>query len=225
MNQQKKIRYAVVGAGWISQAAFMPGVKHTGNSELTALVTGDPKKAKELAKKYEIPKTYTYEQYGELLKSGEIDAVYLALPNDLHTEYTVRTLEAGIHVLLEKPMAPTEAECQAIIDAAEKSGAKLMIAYRLHFEPGNLKAVEAIRSGQIGEARLFSSVFCQNVSSSNHRADPKHWAGPLQDMGPYPINAARYLFQDEPIDVFAEKIETGPTDVRSVQRRLWREFD
>jgi predicted dehydrogenase len=88
MNQQKKIRYAVVGAGWISQAAFMPGVKHTGNSELTALVTGDPKKAKELAKKYEIPKTYTYEQYGELLKSGEIDAVYLALPNDLHTEYT-----------------------------------------------------------------------------------------------------------------------------------------
>src|SRR6185312_2048526 len=99
-------------AGWISQAAFMPGVKHTGNSEMTALVTGDEKKARDLCAKYGIKRAYSYDQYDELLRSGEIDAAYLALPNDLHRDYAVRTLKAGIHLLLEKPMAPTEEECQ-----------------------------------------------------------------------------------------------------------------
>jgi predicted dehydrogenase len=223
MSQEKKIRYAVVGAGWISQAAFMPAVKHTGNSEMTALVTGDVLKAKELAQIYGISKTYTYEQYDEMLKSGEVDAVYLALPNDMHTDYSVRTLEAGIHLLLEKPMAPTEAECQAMIDASKKGGAKLMVAYRLHFEPGNLKVIDLVKSGQIGDARLFTAILCQDLSADNHRANPKHWAGPLQDLGAYPINAARFIFQDEPLDVLGEKIEASPTDsLISVMMRFSR---
>ena len=199
----RKVRYAVVGAGWIAQEDFMPGVAHTGNSVMTALVTGDPEKARELSKMYGIEHTTDYDGFDALLKSGHIDAIYLATPNSDHTTFVVRALEAGIHVLCEKPMAPTVEECQAMIDASRKSGAKLMIAYRLHFEEATVEAIETVRAGTLGEPRIFSSVFCQQVSRENSRTAAKNWAGPLPDMGPYPINAVRQLFESEPTEVSA----------------------
>lgn len=199
----RKVRYAAVGAGWITQEDFLPGVAHTGNSVLTALVTGDPEKARELAKKYDAPHVTNYEGYDALLRSGQIDAVYLALPNSMHRDPVVKALEAGIHVLCEKPMAPTEEDCRAMIAACEKTGAKLMIAYRLHFEEGTVDAIEATNDGTIGEARLFTSTFCQQVSEENSRTEGELWAGPLPDMGPYPINAVRQLFRAEPTEAFA----------------------
>ena len=181
----------------------MPGVEHTGNSVMTALVTGDPEKGRELSRMYGIEHVTDYDGYDALLKSGNIDAVYIALPNSQHREPVVKALEAGVHVLCEKPMAPTEEDCQAMIDASEKSGAKLMIAYRLHFEEATVEALETLRAGTIGELRVFSSVFCQQVSRENSRTAAKNWAGPLPDMGPYPINAVRQCFQAEPTEVFA----------------------
>ena len=200
----RKVRYAVVGAGWIAQEDFMPGVEHTGNSVMTAIVTGDPEKARELAKMYGIEHTTDYDGYDALLKSGNIDAIYLATPNADHTTFVVKALEAGIHVLCEKPMAPTVEECQQMIDASRRSGAKLMIAYRLHFEEATVEAIETVREGTIGEPRFFSSVFAQQVSRENSRTDAKNWAGPMPDMGPYPLNAVRQLFEAEPTEVFAQ---------------------
>ena len=202
----RKVRYAVVGAGWIAQEDFMPGVEHTGNSVMTAIVTGDPEKAAELAEKYGIEHACGYEGYESLLRSGNIDAIYLALPNAQHCEPVVRALEAGIHVLCEKPMAPDEAQCREMIAASGKSGAKLMIAYRLHFEEATIEAIETVRSGEIGEPLIYSSVFCQQVSGENSRASAVNWAGPLPDMGPYPINAVRQLFEAEPTEVFAYRV-------------------
>jgi predicted dehydrogenase len=198
----EKIRYAVVGAGWIAQQWFMPAVAHTGNSLMTALVTGDPKKGEVLGKRYGI-KAYGYDAYETLLKSRAIDAIYLALPNSMHREYAVKALQAGIHVLLEKPMAVSVDECEAIRAAAEGSGAKLMIAYRLHFEPATLAAIDLVHKGKLGTVRFFSSAFSQNIHPSNHRAKNGFWAGPVADMGPYPINAARNLFAAEPLEVWA----------------------
>ena len=199
----RKVRYAVVGAGWIAQEDFMPGVEHTGNSVMTALVTGDAEKAKELAKMYDIENVTDYDGYDALVNSGKIDAIYLATPNSKHTDLVVKALNAGIHVLCEKPMAETPEDCQKMIDASAKSGAKLMIAYRLHFEEATIEALETVRSGTIGEPRIFSSVFCQQVSEENSRTDADTYAGPLPDMGPYPINAVRQLFQAMPTEVFA----------------------
>ena len=199
----RTVRYAVVGAGWIAQEDFLPGVKHTGNSVVTALVTGDPKKAQELAKMYDVEHVTDYDGYDALLRSGNIDAIYLALPNNQHRDFAVRALEAGIHVFCEKPMAPTEEDCQAMLAACERGRAKLMIAYRLHFEEGTVAAIGTVNDGTIGEPRVFSSVFCQQVSGENSRAAAENWAGPLQDMGPYPINAVRQLFRAEPTEVFA----------------------
>lgn len=197
-NPTRKIRYAVVGGGWISQNSFLPGAEHTGNSQVTALVTGDPVKARELAPLYNIDYVYDYGDFDAMLASGNIDAIYLALPNWQHADMTVRALNAGIHVLLEKPMDVTEQACRRIVAAAEKSKAKLMVAYRLHFEPATLRALERIRSGEFGHIFHFTSVFSQKVDASNHRAQHGFDAGPVFDMGPYPINAVRNIFQAEP---------------------------
>ena len=199
----KKVRYAIVGLGDISQEAMMPGVAHTGNSEITALVTGDAGKARLLAERYKVSAVYDYSQFANLLSYGTIDAIYLATPNWRHTEFAVPALQAGIHVLLEKPMEISVAKCNEILEAQRQSTAKLMIAYRLHFEPVTLSMLELARSGKLGQIQFFSSVFAQNVKPENHRATNGTEAGPVFDMGPYPINAVRNIFETEPIEVSA----------------------
>jgi glucose-fructose oxidoreductase len=104
----KKIRYAVVGAGSIAQVAVLPAFQHAQNSELTALVSGDETKRAELGKKDGVKSTYSYEQYHECLSSGQVDAVYIALPNHLHRQYAEAVGKAGVHILCEKPLAPNE---------------------------------------------------------------------------------------------------------------------
>lgn len=201
LSSDRKVRYAVVGAGDITQQAMMPGIKHTGNSELTAIVTGDPEKAKELAKQYGVEHTYNYEQFGDLLQSGLIDAVYLGTPNWRHAEFAIPALQAGIHVLCEKPLEISTEKSKEIAEAAKVASAKLMVAYRLHFEPATLDAIKRIRAGELGRIVAFTSCFTQKVDPKNHRATSGIEAGPLFDMGPYPINAIRYLFGTEPEEV------------------------
>ncbi len=200
-GSDKKVRYAIVGLGDIAQEDMMPGVEHTGNSEITALVTSDSKKASELGEKYNVKATYTYGQFAAALRSGTFDAIYLATPNWRHAEFIVPALGAGIHVLTEKPLEVSTAKCEAILAAEKASTAKLMVAYRLHFEPATLDTIEQVRSGKIGQVHTFSSTFAQPIDPSNHRAHSGLGAGPVLDMGPYPINAARYIFSDEPTEV------------------------
>jgi predicted dehydrogenase len=202
-RRKGKVRYAVVGVGWIAQEAFMPALAQTGNSELAAIVTGDPKKAKALGRYYGIAHRYDYDGYDRMLADGVADAVYLALPNTMHRDYAIRAAQAGMHVLCEKPMAPTEADCRAMIEAAKDNDVKLMVAYRLHFEPATVAAIDIVRRGRIGEPRVFTSVFAQQVGVANHRTKGGLWAGPLPDMGCYPLNAARHLFAAEPVEVMA----------------------
>jgi glucose-fructose oxidoreductase len=199
----RKIRYAVVGLGYISQAALQPAFAHAGeNSELAALVSGDPRKLTALGKKYDVPQTYSYEKFGDCLLHGEVDAVYIGLPNHMHRAYTEAAARAGVHVLCEKPMALHPEDCEAMIKAARETNVKLMIAYRLHLERGNLSAIAAIRNGEIGEPRIFRSAFTQQVPAGNIRLNAEDGGGPLYDLGVYCINAARYLFRAEPDEVF-----------------------
>ena len=202
------IRYAVVGLGHIAQVAVLPAFSHASrNSRLTALVSGDAAKLKTLAKKYRVEATYSYDEYEACL--AEIDAVYIALPNSMHAEYTVRAARAGVHVLCEKPMAVTIAECERMIKACRQNRVKLMIAYRLHFEALNLKAVELVRSGKIGEPKFFNSSFSLTVRDGNIRTKADLGGGTLHDIGIYCINAARYLFRAEPREVMALSVNSG----------------
>ena len=207
---RSKIRYAVVGQGYISQVAVLPAFANaTRNSQLVALISDDPAKLRKLSKKYGVQHTYLYEQYDECLKSGEVDAVYIALPNHLHCDFTVRAAQAGVHVLCEKPMAVTVSECEQMIAAVRENGVKLMIAYRLHFEEANLRAVKVAQSGQLGDLRIFNSSFTMQVEEGNIRLKRALGGGTLFDIGIYCINAARYLFQDEPLRVFAVTESNG----------------
>ncbi len=196
-----KVRYALVGLGDITQEALLPGVKHTGNSEVTALVSDDPEKARAIGERYGVKDHYRYDEFDKLLASGTIDAIYIGTPNWRHAEFAIPALKAGIHVLSEKPLEVSSEKCRAIIAAERESTAKLMVAYRLHFEPATLDAITRIRAGELGELVAFTSCFGQMLDPANHRASNGIEAGPLFDMGPYPINATRYLFGQEPIEV------------------------
>jgi len=206
---RRKVRYAVVGLGHIAQVAVLPAFKNAENSELFALVSGDADRLAKAGKKYSIEHLYSYQDYSRALSN--VDAVYLTVPNHLHREYAVRAAAAGVHVLCEKPMAVTSDECRAMIEAAEQNHVKLMIAYRLHFEAGNLEAIRLARSGKLGELRIFNSEFAQQVSEGNVRVtEPvERGGGPVYDMGVYCINAARYLFGEEPAEVLAVTASNG----------------
>ena len=202
---RKRVRYAVIGQGYISQVAVLPSFAHARrNSELAALCSDDPEKLRKLGRKYSVDQLFGYEDFEQGLREGEIDAVYIALPNDMHREYTERAAKVGVHVLCEKPMALSTAECEAMIRATQKAGVRLMIAYRLHFQKANLTAVDIVKSGWLGQPRFFSSDFSMQVKDKdNIRLQKERGGGPLYDLGIYCINAARYLFREEPEEVFA----------------------
>ena len=209
------IRYAVVGLGHIAQVAVLPAFAHARrNSRLAALVSDDPRKLKAVAKKYGVRNTYSYEDYEQCLE--QVDAVYIALPNSMHAEYTIRAAAAGVHVLCEKPMAVTVDECEAMIEACGRERVKLMIAYRLHFEEVNLKAVELVRRGKIGEPKFFNSSFSMTVKAGDIRTRKDMGGGTLYDIGVYCINAARYLFRAEPKEVMAISVNSGPAKLKEI---------
>ena len=126
------VRYAVAGVGWISQIAFLPGTAQTENTDVSALVTGNPEGAKKLADFYGIEHIYSYEQYDQMLSDDVADAVYIALPNSMHADYTIRAAQACKHILVEEPLAVSVDEYEAMVSAAQDSGVYLMTAYRLH---------------------------------------------------------------------------------------------
>ena len=217
----RRVRYAVVGLGHIAQVAILPAFAHARrNSELVALVSEDTTKRRKLSRRYRVPLAFPYDEYDTRLREGGIDAVYIALPNDMHRAFAERAARAGVHVLCEKPLAPTVRDCQAIIRTADRHGVKLMTAYRLHFEEGNLAAVELGRRGRLGELRLFDSVFTLQARTGNIRLEAERAGGPLYDIGIYCINAARYLFRSEPRFVTAVAVRGGGGRFQEVEEAM-----
>ncbi|MEO5769131.1 MAG: Gfo/Idh/MocA family oxidoreductase [Polyangia bacterium] len=160
-EQNKPVRFAVVGQGHFAQSAVLPAFDTVDNCELVALFSDDVTKLEKLKQEYEVEYALGYEQYDEFLRSRAVDAVYIALPNDMHCEYTVRAAAAGMHVLCEKPMAVSSEECERMIAACHQAGVKLMIAYRLHFEEANMATVDLLLHGKLGVPRYFTSAFSQ----------------------------------------------------------------
>jgi predicted dehydrogenase len=209
------IRYAVVGLGHIAQVAVLPAFAHARrNSRLVALVSGDRTKRRLLTRRYGLDHAYGYDAYEECLR--HVDAVYLALPNSMHAEYTVRAARAGVHVLCEKPLAVTVAECRRMIAACRRARVKLMVAYRLHFEALNLAAIEAAKSGKLGELRYFDSAFSMQVRRGDIRTKRAYGGGTLYDIGVYCINAARNLFRAEPTHVSAHSVHSGAASLDEI---------
>jgi len=211
----RRVGYAVIGLGRIADH-FMRGVKQSSHAKITALVSGHRDKAERIAQQYGVPASsiYNYEDMDRFRENKAVDAVYVALPNSMHREYTVRSAKAGKHVLCEKPMATTVAECEEMIAACEQAKVKLMIAYRLHYEPLNLKAVKMIRDGLIGNVHTINGAFGFNSPPGEWRLTRKlGGGGSLVDVGIYVLNASRYLTGEEPME-FKGMISTPDKDGR-----------
>jgi predicted dehydrogenase len=220
-RRSRVIRYAVIGLGHIAQAAVLPAFAHArSNSRLAALVSGEQRKLKSLGRRYGVERLCGYDDIESLFASGEIDAVYIALPNNLHKDFTIRAAHAGLHVLCEKPMAVTARDCKQMIRATEKANVRLMIAYRLHFERANLEAIQLARSGKLGDLRFFSSDFSMQVSDDNIRLKRELGGGPLYDIGVYCINAARYCLSEDPIEVWATATKSRDPRFREIDETV-----
>ena len=201
----RKTGYAVIGLGRIA-GHFMPAVRKTTTSQITGLVSGHRDKAYRIAAEYGVPaiSIYNYENFDEIAHNPAIDAVYVALPNSMHAEYTIRAAKAGKHVLCEKPMSTSVADAEAMIAACKAARVKLMIAYRCHYEPTNLKAIQLIREGALGQVQAIESTFGFNIGAGEWRLNKKlAGGGPLFDVGIYSLNACRYLTGEEPEHIAA----------------------
>jgi len=205
-RSHKKVRYAVVGLGHIAQVAVLPAFAHARrNSRLTTIVSGDPEKLSQVGDKYRVSVRAGYDDLDACLRN--VDAVYIATPNTEHADIAVRAAHAGVHVLCEKPLSTTDADCDRIIRACREAGVRIMTAYRLHFEPITIEVLELVRSGRIGEPRYFTSEFSMIAKPDNIRTRPETGGGVLYDLGVYCINAARMVFEAEPSQVFAYSID------------------
>lgn len=204
-SDKKKTGYAVIGLGRIA-GHFMPGSRNTTNSQITALVSGHRDKADRIAAEYNIPagSIYNYENFDEIAHNPAVDAVYVALPNSMHAEYTIRAAKAGKHVLCEKPMATSVEDSEKMIAACKAANVKLMTAYRCHYEPTNLRAIQLIRDGALGQVQAIQSAFGFNIAKGEWRLSKQlAGGGPLYDVGIYSLNACRYLTGEEPDHIAA----------------------
>ena len=213
----RKLGWALVGLGSLSINQIMPAFARCEKSRLTAFVSGSPEKARTLASRYGVDEKhiYTYADYERIRDNPDIDVIYVVLPNSMHAEYTVRALKAGKHVLCEKPMANTPAECRQMIDAAKAADRRLMVAYRLRYEPYTQALIKSVRDEEMGPLRLVLADAGFSIG------DPKQWrlrkamagGGSLMDIGIYALNAARYITGEEPVAVQAMQHST-PGDPR-----------
>lgn len=204
LAEDRTVGYCIVGLGRISMQHFMPAVKMSKKSRVMALVSGHRDKAERMAAEYGVPpgSIYSYENYDSIANNPAIDAVYIALPNGMHAEYSIRAAKAGKHVLCEKPMAVNVEESRAMIQACESAKKKLMIAYRCQYEPVHLRAVQIIRDGKIGSIESIESAFGFPIAPNEWRLDRKlAGGGPLMDVGIYCLNSSRYLTGEEPAEV------------------------
>jgi predicted dehydrogenase len=203
-DTNRKIGYCIVGLGRISMQHFMPGTRVSKRSRVIAIVSGHRDKAEKWAADYGVPtrSIYSYENYDAIAENKDIDAVYIALPNSMHAEFTIRAARAGKHVLSEKPMATGVADAQAMVDACRTANKKLMIAYRCQYEPTNLRAIQLIRDGKLGTIESIESSNGFNIKAGEWRLSGKlGGGGPLMDMGIYSLNACRFLTREEPAEV------------------------
>jgi len=213
----KKLGWAVVGLGSLAINQILPAFAKCEKSKVVAFVSGHRDKADKLAARYgvEAANIYNYENYDSIKDNPSIDVVYVVLPNSMHAEYTVRALKAGKHVLCEKPMANTPAECEQMIAAATAATRKLMIAYRLRYEPFNNALIKVARDQEFGRTRVILAEAGFPIG------DPTQWrlnkkmagGGSMMDIGIYALNASRYLTGEEPVELNA-MLDTTPNDPR-----------
>ncbi len=197
-----KLRWGVLSTANIAIKKVIPGILKASNGTLAGIASRSVEAANEVADRFGIP--HRFGSYDDLLESDDIDAVYIPLPNDMHLEWTFAAAEAGKHVLCEKPLALTSDDAQEMVDACARAGVTFMEAFMYRLHPTWAKVRELVGSEEIGELTSIVAGFSFYLDDpANIRNMPEHGGGALMDIGCYPINVARMLFQSEPVEVAA----------------------
>jgi predicted dehydrogenase len=222
--EDKKLGVALVGLGSLSTHQIAPALLKTQGCRLAAIVTGTPEKEKTWSEKYRIdPRhVYDYESFDKIAGDDSVDIVYVVLPNSMHAEYTIRAAKAGKHVLCEKPMANSVAECRAMIAACKQADRLLAIGYRCQFEPHHVKCVEIARNQSMGAIKMIEAGFGFKIG------DPNQWrlkrslagGGALMDVGIYALQACRTLAGEEPVAIMAQETKTDAVKFAEVDESL-----
>ncbi len=205
------LRVAILGLGSYG-SRVADAMQSCKKAKLTGVISGTPSKIKDWQSKYNIPANncYNYENFDSIKNNKEIDAVYVITPNALHHDQVIRVAKAGKHVICEKPMAINAKEGQEMIDACNKANVKLLVGYRLHFEPKTLEIIRMRKEGELGKILFFQGLSGFTIG------DPTQWrlnkelagGGSLMDIGIYSINGSRYMVGEEPVWVTAQETKT-----------------
>ncbi len=199
------IQWGIIGAGNISRVAIAPAFREVPYAKIIAVASSSEARARSFAADFSVEKFYT--DYDRLLQDPDVDAIYIALPNNMHMEWTIRALEAGKHTLCEKPLAMNAEEAMQIQEAARKTGRLAMEAFMYRFHPRIQAAYDIIQSGAIGSPKLLHSSFCFTLARpDNYRNIPASGGGALYDVGCYCVGVSRYLLGEEPETVMAQAV-------------------
>ncbi|RYF86082.1 MAG: Gfo/Idh/MocA family oxidoreductase [Chitinophagaceae bacterium] len=208
-KEQGKLGIALVGLGSYATSILAPALQQAKHCYLAAIVTGTPSKAAEWKARYNIPEKniYNYENFDSIQHNAEIDIVYIVLPNFLHATYSIRAAQAGKHVICEKPMAITVADCDRMIAASKQAGKQLSIGYRLHFDPYHGEMIRLAKEKSNGPLTGIAAGFSFVAQKGIWRLDKeKAGGGALMDLGIYCLQAVMYLTGQEPISVMAQAL-------------------
>ncbi len=203
MTLKEKLSWGVLGAAGIAKLRMIPAIQESESGRVAALASRSADKATEVAKQFGVERAYG--SYDELLADQDIDAIYIPLPNSMHCEWSIKALQAGKHVLCEKPLAISADECRRMVEAAGRSNRLLIEAFWYRHHPQNHLVREAIAEGKLGELRVVRAYHHGNVTdpATNVRMKSELAGGTLVDNGPYPVNLCRWLFGKEPRAVSA----------------------
>jgi predicted dehydrogenase len=206
------LRVAIMGLGSYG-TRVADAIQSCKRVKLVGAISGTPSKLTDWQSKYGIPEKncYNYETFDRIKDNPDIDAVYIITPNALHHDQAVRVAKAGKHVICEKPMAINAAEGQSMVDACKKAKVKLLVGYRMHFEPKTLEIIRMRKDGEFGKVMFFQGLTGFNIG------DPTQWrlnkklagGGSMMDIGIYSVNGARYMVGEEPIWVTAQETKTN----------------
>ena len=198
----QKIRWGVISTALIGTAKVIPGMQRSNRCDVVAIASRDPELAAQTAGELGIARHHG--SYDELLADPDVEAVYIPLPNHLHTEWTLRAAAAGKHVLCEKPLAMSAAQAAEMVEGCRAAGVMLMEAFMYRLHPMWRRVHELVTAGTIGELQAIQVFFSyRNVDPANIRNIADYGGGALMDVGCYAINVARWMFDSEPIDVTA----------------------
>ena len=213
LHSKGVLKVAIMGLGGYANRVAR-AMEQCTRAKITGVISGTPSKIKEWQKRYSIPdkNCYNYENYTDLKKNPDIDAVYIITPNALHCAQSIGVAKAGKHVICEKPMAINAEEGRQMVAACETAGVQLLIGYRMHFEPKTLEAIGLRTSGALGTIRFFQGLSGFRIGNPNQWRLNKSLAGggAMMDIGIYSINGARYMVGEEPIWVTAQETKTDP---------------